>query len=255
MGYWYTSSLNLEVTERKLKSEMPRPRLSAQIFSSAGTMGLMSVPGARKPCKQTYNGILLILCLVCTLGDYGSGTTECHSQSLKLPNTRKPLLHDKRSHNPHNHAHATFLAKLGQIPIRRSKRLLRVPQLSALTCALSLSDPSCIALNLTTLRPEAEWTGFGAGSSQPHDTAPKDGVDRFWSRAAGAHQLDEVLGHFLVVLVDSVHHGIDERLLVLLRHLSHIAKVYVRDAAVRQRKDVARVWVPMEQPKLHTHNP
>ena len=52
MGYWNTSSLNLEVTERKLKSAMPLPRLSAQIFSSAGTMGRMSVPGARKPCKQ-----------------------------------------------------------------------------------------------------------------------------------------------------------------------------------------------------------
>lgn len=52
MGYWNTSSLNLEVTDRKLKSAMPLPRLSAQIFSSAGTMGRMSVPGARKPCEQ-----------------------------------------------------------------------------------------------------------------------------------------------------------------------------------------------------------
>ena len=52
MGYWYTSSLNLEVTERKLKSAMPLPRLSAQIFSSAGTIGRMSVPGARKPYTQ-----------------------------------------------------------------------------------------------------------------------------------------------------------------------------------------------------------
>ncbi len=52
MGYWNTSSLNLLVTERKLKSAMPLPRLSAQIFSSAGTIGRMSVPGARKPCAR-----------------------------------------------------------------------------------------------------------------------------------------------------------------------------------------------------------
>ena len=51
MGYWYTSSLNLEVTVRKLKDAIDCPRLSAQIFSSAGTMGEMSVPGARNPCS------------------------------------------------------------------------------------------------------------------------------------------------------------------------------------------------------------
>ncbi len=36
----------------ELKSAMPLPRLSAQIFSSAGTIGRMSVPGARKPCAR-----------------------------------------------------------------------------------------------------------------------------------------------------------------------------------------------------------
>ena len=52
MGYSYTRSLNLEVTVRKLKSARPLPMLSAQIFSSAGTMGAVSVPYARKPCRM-----------------------------------------------------------------------------------------------------------------------------------------------------------------------------------------------------------
>ena len=67
-----------------------------------------------------------------------------------------------------------------------------------------------------------------------------------------AHQLDKVLGHFLIVLIDGVHNSVDQRLLVLLRHLRHIAKVHVRDAAVPQSKNVARVRIPVEQPKLHT---
>lgn len=45
MGYWYTSSLNLLVTVLKLKSARLWPLLSRQMFSRAGTMGLMSVPG------------------------------------------------------------------------------------------------------------------------------------------------------------------------------------------------------------------
>ena len=62
MGYSYTRSLNLEVTVRKLKSDSPLPMLSAQIFSSAGTMGAVSVPDPKKPCSQ-----MLHLC-VCHCG-------------------------------------------------------------------------------------------------------------------------------------------------------------------------------------------
>ena len=60
MGYWYTKSLNLEVTVLKLKSARLRPMLSCQISCRAGAMGVTSVPGAKKPCKQhsdlTYIG-------------------------------------------------------------------------------------------------------------------------------------------------------------------------------------------------------
>lgn len=49
MGKLYTSSLNLEVTVRKLKSASDWPSAAAQIFSSAGTIGVTSVPLLRKP--------------------------------------------------------------------------------------------------------------------------------------------------------------------------------------------------------------
>ena len=68
----------------------------------------------------------------------------------------------------------------------------------------------------------------------------------------GAHELDEVLGHLEVVLVDGVHDGVDQRLLVAGAQLRDIAEVAVRDAAVRQREDVARVGVAVEQPELRT---
>lgn len=48
MGYWYTSSLNLLVTVLKLKSASCWPLLSRQMFSSAGTMGVMSVPAVQQ---------------------------------------------------------------------------------------------------------------------------------------------------------------------------------------------------------------
>ena len=74
MGYWNTSSLNLDVTERKLKSLRLWPRLSAQIFSSAGTIGAMSVPGSRKPCRGHHARVLTQILhqpsyLTCNLGD------------------------------------------------------------------------------------------------------------------------------------------------------------------------------------------
>lgn len=65
------------------------------------------------------------------------------------------------------------------------------------------------------------------------------------------HQLDEIFSHALVVLIDSMHNGIDEGLLVGLTQLGHIAKVYIGNAAVCHGKNVARVGIPMEKPKLH----
>ena len=65
-----------------------------------------------------------------------------------------------------------------------------------------------------------------------------------------AHQLDEVVGHRNVVVVDGVHDRVDEHVLVLLAQLGHVAKVDVRNAAVAQREDVAGVRVAVEQAKL-----
>jgi hypothetical protein len=47
-----------------------------------------------------------------------------------------------------------------------------------------------------------------------------------------------------------VHDCVDQRLLVRLAHLGHVAKVDVGDAAVAQRKDVAWVRVAVEQAEL-----
>lgn len=56
MGYWYTNSLNLLVTVLKLKSDSCWPLLSRQIFSRAGTMGLMSVPVRGEACWAGEKG-------------------------------------------------------------------------------------------------------------------------------------------------------------------------------------------------------
>mmetsp|Transcript_2882 Transcript_2882/g.6487 ORF Transcript_2882/g.6487 Transcript_2882/m.6487 type:complete len:205 (-) Transcript_2882:557-1171(-) len=50
--YWKTSTLNFSVTVRKLKPPMSRTAASCQISSSAGTMGVTSVPGARNPRRS-----------------------------------------------------------------------------------------------------------------------------------------------------------------------------------------------------------
>lgn len=64
------------------------------------------------------------------------------------------------------------------------------------------------------------------------------------------HQLDEVFGHLLIVLVHSMHDSIDQNLLVGLAELCHIAKINISDAAVPKSENVSRVRVPMEQPEL-----
>lgn len=47
--YQVQNSRYSPVTERKLKSAKPLPVEFCQIASKAGTMGVTSVPGARKP--------------------------------------------------------------------------------------------------------------------------------------------------------------------------------------------------------------
>ena len=68
--------------------------------------------------------------------------------------------------------------------------------------------------------------------------------------SSGTHQLDEVIGHGLVVIVDGVHHCVDQDLLVLLTELCHVAEVHVRYPPVPEGEDVARVWVSVKQAKL-----
>ena len=82
-----------------------------------------------------------------------------------------------------------------------------------------------------------------------HEHAP-----RKFSAVVGrvAHQLDEVIGHGLVVIVDCVHDCIDQDLLVLLTQLRHVAEVHIGDAPVSQRKDVARMRVAVEQAELRS---
>jgi hypothetical protein len=53
MGYWYTSSLNFDVTVRKLKSARLCPLESRHIFSSAGTIGVISVPASDEIWTRT----------------------------------------------------------------------------------------------------------------------------------------------------------------------------------------------------------
>lgn len=65
-----------------------------------------------------------------------------------------------------------------------------------------------------------------------------------------SHQFDEILGHSVVVLIHSMHHRVDERLLVAAAQLRHVAEVHVRDAAVVQREDVAWVGVAVEESEL-----
>ena len=69
-----------------------------------------------------------------------------------------------------------------------------------------------------------------------------------------AYQGDEVVGHADVILVHGMYNGVDECLLVALAELCHIAKVDICNPAVWHGKDVPRMRVAMEQPKLHSHN-
>lgn len=71
------------------------------------------------------------------------------------------------------------------------------------------------------------------------------------SRVTEAHQLDEVFGHLVVVLIHGVHNGINQDLLVALAQLCYIAEVHVCNSAIWHGKDVARMGVTMEQAKLH----
>ena len=64
------------------------------------------------------------------------------------------------------------------------------------------------------------------------------------------HQFDEILGHSVVVLIHSMHHGVNEGLLVAAAQLCHVAEVHVRNAAVVKREDVARVGVAVEESEL-----
>ena len=66
------------------------------------------------------------------------------------------------------------------------------------------------------------------------------------------HQLDEVLGHGLIVIVDGMHDRINEHSLVTLTQLGHVAKIHICYATVAQRKNVAGMRVAMEQTELHT---
>ena len=47
-----------------------------------------------------------------------------------------------------------------------------------------------------------------------------------------AHQLDEIFSHAFIVLIDSMHNGINECLLVGLTQLSYIAKIHVCNPAI-----------------------
>lgn len=95
------------------------------------------------------------------------------------------------------------------------------------------------------LTPSATGTSASGAPLQE----PRDSV--LLEKAHGrAHQLDEVLGHLLVVLIDGVHHRVDQHLLVGLAQLRHVAKVDVRDSPVPQSKDVARVRISVKQPEL-----
>jgi len=70
-------------------------------------------------------------------------------------------------------------------------------------------------------------------------------------QAAGPHQLDEVISHAFVILIDGVYNSIYQGLLVGLAQLCYVAKVHICNAAIWHGKDVSWMWVPMEQPKLH----
>lgn len=67
-----------------------------------------------------------------------------------------------------------------------------------------------------------------------------------------AHQLDEIFSHAFIVLIDSMHNGINERLLVGLTQLGYIAKVHICNPAIWHGKDVAGVGVSMKEPELHS---
>lgn len=65
------------------------------------------------------------------------------------------------------------------------------------------------------------------------------------------HQLDEIICHALVVLVDRMHNGVYQGLLVPLTQLCNVAKVHIPYAAIPQREYVAGMGVSMEEAKLY----
>jgi len=73
---------------------------------------------------------------------------------------------------------------------------------------------------------------------------------RFRQATEEAYQLDEVISHAFIVLVDSMYNGVNQSLLVGLTQLCHIAKVHIGNAAIWHGENVAWMWVPMKQPKL-----
>ncbi len=91
--------------------------------------------------------------------------------------------------------------------------------------------------------------------TQSHPPKKPDGKNtktpKVCQQAAGPHQLDEVISHAFIILIDGVYNGIYEGLLVGLAQLCYVAKVHICNAAIRHGKNVPWMWVPMEQPKLH----
>ena len=60
----------------------------------------------------------------------------------------------------------------------------------------------------------------------------------------------KIVCHAPIVLIDRVHYCIDEGLLVPLTQLRNVAKVNIGNSAVAQRKDVAWMWITVEEPEL-----
>ena len=69
-------------------------------------------------------------------------------------------------------------------------------------------------------------------------------------QASATHELDEVIRHAFIVLIDSMHNGVYKDLLVGLTQFCHVAEINICNATVRHGKDVAWMWVTMEKPKL-----
>lgn len=66
------------------------------------------------------------------------------------------------------------------------------------------------------------------------------------------HQLYKIICHAFVILVHSMHHSVNKRLLIALTQLRNIAKVHIGNSAISQRKDIARMGVAVKESKLQT---